>query len=46
LDNLIAKMSASGAGVQGSGWVWLGLIKDSKLLKVETTANQVELPSQ
>jgi hypothetical protein len=25
---------------------WLGLIKDSKLLKVETTANQVELPSQ
>jgi hypothetical protein len=25
---------------------WLGLIEDSKLLKVETTANQVELPSQ
>jgi len=25
---------------------WLGLIMDSKLLKVETTANQVEFPSQ
>jgi hypothetical protein len=46
LDNLIAKMSASGAGVQGSGWVWLGLIKDSKLLKVETTANQDPLAAK
>lgn len=46
MDNLIAKMSASGAGVQGSGWVWLGLIKDSKLLKVETTANQDPLAAK
>ncbi|KAL2628962.1 hypothetical protein R1flu_013648 [Riccia fluitans] len=33
-------MMTGGAGVQGSGWVWLGLNKDLKKLIVETTANQ------
>ncbi|CAK9863937.1 unnamed protein product [Sphagnum jensenii] len=46
LDKLIAKMSTTGAGVQGSGWVWLGLIKDMKQLTVETTANQDPLASK
>ncbi|KAL2651315.1 hypothetical protein R1flu_019443 [Riccia fluitans] len=40
LENLKAKMMTGGAGVQGSGWVWLGLNKDLKKLIVETTANQ------
>ncbi|CAM6030182.1 unnamed protein product [Sphagnum balticum] len=46
LDKLIAKMSTTGAGVQGSGWVWLGLIKDMKRLTVETTVNQDPLASK
>ncbi|CAM6035217.1 unnamed protein product [Sphagnum compactum] len=46
LDKLIAKMSTTGAGVQGSGWVWLGLIKDMNRLTVETTANQDPLASK
>nr|GMC96629.1 superoxide dismutase [Mn], mitochondrial [Ipomoea batatas]GMD00541.1 superoxide dismutase [Mn], mitochondrial [Ipomoea batatas] len=33
-------MSAEGAAVQGSGWVWLGLDKELKHLVVETTPNQ------
>nr|GMD02147.1 superoxide dismutase [Mn], mitochondrial [Ipomoea batatas] len=40
LDALIQKMSAEGAAVQGSGWVWLGLDKELKHLVVETTPNQ------
>ncbi|KAG5233011.1 superoxide dismutase [Salix suchowensis] len=40
LDTLIKKMSTEGAALQGSGWVWLGLDKESKKLVVETTANQ------
>nr|GMC94321.1 superoxide dismutase [Mn], mitochondrial [Ipomoea batatas] len=40
LDALIQKMSAEGAAVQGSGWVWLGLDKELKHLVVETTSNQ------
>ncbi|KAG6548468.1 hypothetical protein Mapa_009956 [Marchantia paleacea] len=40
LETLKAKMVAGGVGVQGSGWVWLGLNKDLKKLVVETTANQ------
>nr|AXY94524.1 mitochondrial manganese superoxide dismutase [Closterium ehrenbergii] len=39
LDALIARMSAAGAGVQGSGWVWLG-VSDQKKLAVATTMNQ------
>uniref|UniRef100_A0A0D6R8W3 Superoxide dismutase n=1 Tax=Araucaria cunninghamii TaxID=56994 RepID=A0A0D6R8W3_ARACU len=40
LSALIDKMNTVGAGVQGSGWVWLGLNKDLKSLVVETTQNQ------
>lgn len=40
LSNLITKINAEGAALQGSGWVWLGLNKDLKRLVVETTANQ------
>ncbi|EPS65963.1 hypothetical protein M569_08815 [Genlisea aurea] len=40
LEALIQKINAEGAGVQGSGWVWLGVDKDLKHLVVETTANQ------
>lgn len=34
------KINAEGAALQGSGWVWLGLDKESKKLVVDTTANQ------
>ncbi|KAL9239878.1 hypothetical protein vseg_014157 [Gypsophila vaccaria] len=40
LEALIQKMNAEGAGLQGSGWVWLGLDKELKRLVVETTGNQ------
>nr|AAF65768.1 manganese superoxide dismutase [Euphorbia esula] len=40
LEKLIQKMNTQGAAVQGSGWVWLGLEKESKRLVVETTSNQ------
>ncbi|CAI5458805.1 unnamed protein product [Closterium sp. Yama58-4] len=39
LDALVSKFNAAGAGVQGSGWVWLGL-NDRKKLAIVTTANQ------
>ncbi|KAL4576071.1 hypothetical protein LXL04_012159 [Taraxacum kok-saghyz] len=39
-EKLIAKMNTEGAGVQGSGWVWLAVDKELKRLVVETTANQ------
>ncbi|CAH8260060.1 unnamed protein product [Arabidopsis lyrata] len=39
-EGLVKKMSAEGAAVQGSGWVWLGLDKELKKLVVDTTANQ------
>ncbi|XP_015575765.1 superoxide dismutase [Mn], mitochondrial [Ricinus communis] len=40
LEKLIQKMNAEGAAVEGSGWVWLGVDKDSKKLVVATTQNQ------
>ncbi|KAG6418549.1 hypothetical protein SASPL_120753 [Salvia splendens] len=42
-EALIQKMSAEGAAVHGSGWVWLGLDKEFKHLVVETTENQASL---
>nr|AAA57131.1 manganese superoxide dismutase [Oryza sativa Indica Group] len=39
-EALVKKMSAEGAALQGSGWVWLALDKEAKKLSVETTANQ------
>ncbi|OWM87358.1 hypothetical protein CDL15_Pgr022469 [Punica granatum] len=41
LEALAQKMSAEGAALQGSGWVWFGVDKELKKLVVETTANQV-----
>ncbi|CAN1196900.1 Superoxide dismutase [Mn], mitochondrial [Linum perenne] len=40
MDALVQKMNAEGAALQGSGWVWLGLDKETKKLVVDTTANQ------
>jgi Fe-Mn family superoxide dismutase len=40
LEALQGKLSAAAAGVQGSGWGWLGYSKDLGKLAVATTANQ------
>nr|UVJ68609.1 Mnsod [Lilium brownii] len=39
-EALVKKINAEGAALQGSGWVWLALDKESKKMRVETTANQ------
>ncbi|TVU18818.1 hypothetical protein EJB05_34932, partial [Eragrostis curvula] len=39
-EALVKKMNAEGAALQGSGWVWLALDKEAKMLSVETTPNQ------
>lgn len=40
LEKLINKMKMEGSSLQGSGWVWLGLDKDTRKLQVDTTQNQ------
>ena len=40
LDTLIEKFNTATAGVQGSGWGWLGYNKDLNKLVIATTANQ------
>ncbi|KAJ4772923.1 Superoxide dismutase [Rhynchospora pubera] len=40
LEALVKKINSEGAALQGSGWVWLALDKEQKILKVETTPNQ------
>ncbi len=40
LDGLKTKFNASLAGIQGSGWGWLGYDKEAKKLEILTTANQ------
>ncbi|KAG9223125.1 hypothetical protein PLEOSDRAFT_1095940 [Pleurotus ostreatus PC15] len=40
LDNLKKEFNATTAGIQGSGWGWLGYNPSTKLLEVVTTANQ------
>ncbi|KAJ3676495.1 hypothetical protein LUZ60_003907 [Juncus effusus] len=40
LETLVKKINSEGAALQGSGWVWLALDKEQKILKVETTPNQ------
>ncbi|GAA6043863.1 hypothetical protein JCM8097_001195 [Rhodosporidiobolus ruineniae] len=37
-------LGSEGASVQGSGWVWLGWNGETKVLQVETTANQDLIP--
>ncbi|KAF3330422.1 superoxide dismutase [Carex littledalei] len=40
METLVKKMNSEGAALQGSGWVWLALDKEQKVLKIETTLNQ------
>ncbi|ORZ39258.1 Manganese/iron superoxide dismutase [Catenaria anguillulae PL171] len=40
LDNLVTKFNTQTAAVQGSGWGWLGVNKETKRLQIATTANQ------
>ncbi|RSH86193.1 uncharacterized protein EHS24_004424 [Apiotrichum porosum] len=39
-ENLITEMNAKTAGIQGSGWGWLGYSPKTKSLEIVTTANQ------
>ena len=45
LDELKAKFNAQLAGIQGSGWGWLGYCKVNRKLTLATTANQDPLLS-
>lgn len=40
LDNFIAIFNGIAAGIQGSGWAWLGYNKTKKSLEIATCANQ------
>lgn len=40
LDQFKTQFATQSAGVQGSGWGWLGLNKATKKLEIATTANQ------
>ncbi|KAJ8517058.1 hypothetical protein ONZ45_g5729 [Pleurotus djamor] len=40
LDNLKKEFNTTTAGIQGSGWGWLGLNPANKRLEIVTTANQ------
>lgn len=46
LEACIEKFSALAAGVQGSGWAWLGYNKVDKKLQLTTCANQDPLSTQ
>lgn len=39
-------VTATAAGLQGSGWVWLGLDPETGTLSIQTTANQDTLQSK
>ncbi len=45
-DSFKEKLSAAAAGVQGSGWGWLGYNKTLKRLEIATSANQDPLSAQ
>ncbi|KAL0958571.1 hypothetical protein HGRIS_000711 [Hohenbuehelia grisea] len=45
LDNLKKEFNTTTAGIQGSGWGWLGLNPTTKRLEVVTSANQDPLLS-
>merc|ERR1712093_46972 len=40
VDELKKRMNAAAAGIQGSGWAWLGVDPATKKLGLSTTANQ------
>ncbi|GAA5840118.1 hypothetical protein JCM11251_000609 [Rhodosporidiobolus azoricus] len=44
-DGLKTVMGVAGAGVQGSGWVWLGWNLQSEVLQVATSPNQDLIPA-
>ncbi|KAG0180148.1 Superoxide dismutase [Mn], mitochondrial [Apophysomyces sp. BC1034] len=44
-DNFVSQFNAAAAGVQGSGWAWLGYNKAAKRLEIATTPNQDPLLS-
>lgn len=46
LDAMVAKFNAAAAGVQGSGWGWLGYDKAKGRVVIETTANQDPLSTK
>ncbi|WIA32351.1 hypothetical protein OEZ86_003186 [Tetradesmus obliquus] len=46
LDKFTATFSAKTAAVQGSGWGWLGLNKETKALEIATCANQDPLAAK
>ncbi|KAI9025218.1 Manganese/iron superoxide dismutase [Phycomyces nitens] len=39
-DNFVGQFNTAAAGVQGSGWAWLGYNKAAKRLEIATTPNQ------
>ncbi|KIK70094.1 hypothetical protein GYMLUDRAFT_34558 [Collybiopsis luxurians FD-317 M1] len=45
LDNLKKEFNATTAGIQGSGWGWVGVNPNTKRLEIVTTANQDPLLS-
>ncbi|KAF7730417.1 Superoxide dismutase [Mn], mitochondrial [Apophysomyces ossiformis] len=44
-DNFVSQFNTAAAGVQGSGWAWLGYNKAAKRLEIATTPNQDPLLS-
>jgi len=46
IDKFIEDFSAQAAGIQGSGWAWLGRHKAKKCLKITTCTNQDPLSTQ
>ena len=46
LEKLQEKFNAQTAAIQGSGWGWLGLHKESKKLQIATCLNQDPLSTQ
>jgi len=46
LDNFITKFNGIAAGVQGSGWAWLGYNKADDKIVITTCANQDPLSTQ
>ncbi|KAF8965732.1 manganese superoxide dismutase [Flammula alnicola] len=45
LENLKKEFNATTAAIQGSGWGWLGVNPNNKVLEITTTANQDPLLS-
>lgn len=43
-DDFVAKFNAAAAGVQGSGWAWLGYDKSLSRLEIATSPNQDLVP--